>query len=64
MNISRKPHIAIVGGMVGLSVANRLMEVCASTKLDFVVLEASDRAGGRIYNTEFHGERVEGGASC
>jgi len=64
MNISRKPRIAIVGaGMAGLSAANRLMEVCASTKLDFVVLEASDRAGGRICSTEFHGERVESGAT-
>lgn len=64
MNIARKTRIAIVGaGMAGLSAANRLMEAYASTQLDFVVLEASDRAGGRICSTEFHGERVEKGAT-
>lgn len=64
MSIARKPRIAIVGaGMAGLSAANRLMEACGSTQLDFVVLEASDRAGGRICSAEFHGERVEKGAT-
>jgi spermine oxidase len=64
MNTARKPRIAIVGaGMAGLSAANRLMEAYASSQLDFVVLEASDRVGGRICSTEFHGERVEKGAT-
>jgi spermine oxidase len=64
MSMARKPRIAIVGaGMAGLSAANRLMEACASTQLDFVVLEASDRAGGRICSAEFYGERVERGAT-
>lgn len=49
--------------MAGLSAANRLMEGYASNQLDFVVLEASDRAGGRICSSEFHGERVERGAT-
>ena len=49
--------------MAGISAANRLMEAYASTQLDFVVLEASDRAGGRICSTNFHGERVEKGAT-
>lgn len=64
MKMARKPRIAIVGaGMAGLSAANRFMEAHASNQLDIVVLEASDRAGGRICSTEFHGERVEKGAT-
>ncbi|GLJ23970.1 hypothetical protein SUGI_0455660 [Cryptomeria japonica] len=68
MSIATKPRIAIVGaGMAGLSAANRLIEACrtsdGSTPFDLVVVEASNRAGGRILSAEFHGENVESGAT-
>ncbi|KAH9307521.1 hypothetical protein KI387_035432 [Taxus chinensis] len=68
MSIAMKPRIAIVGaGMAGLSAANRLIEAGrtsdGSSPFDLVVVEASNRAGGRICSAEFHGENVESGAT-
>eukprot|EP00252_Welwitschia_mirabilis_P002320 TRINITY_DN12243_c0_g2_i1.p1 TRINITY_DN12243_c0_g2~~TRINITY_DN12243_c0_g2_i1.p1 ORF type:complete len:573 (-),score=49.90 TRINITY_DN12243_c0_g2_i1:159-1877(-) len=61
--VARKPRIVIVGaGMAGLTAANRLVQA-AHNRLDLIVIEASNRIGGRIYTSEFGGSRVELGAT-
>uniref|UniRef100_A0ACD6AM42 Uncharacterized protein n=1 Tax=Avena sativa TaxID=4498 RepID=A0ACD6AM42_AVESA len=55
------PKVIIVGaGMSGISAGKRLSEAGIT---DFIILEATDRIGGRIQNTEFTGVNVEMGAN-
>jgi polyamine oxidase len=46
--------------LVGISAGKRLSEAGIT---DFVILEATDRMGGRIHKTEFAGVNVEMGAN-
>uniref|UniRef100_A0A0E0EX28 Amine oxidase domain-containing protein n=1 Tax=Oryza meridionalis TaxID=40149 RepID=A0A0E0EX28_9ORYZ len=55
------PRVIIVGaGMSGISAGKRLSDAGIS---DFVILEATDRIGGRIHKTNFAGVSVEMGAN-
>ncbi|KAF3794878.1 putative polyamine oxidase 5 [Nymphaea thermarum] len=65
MVVARKPRIVIIGaGMAGLAAANRLYAHAGSANLfELSIVEASDRIGGRIYSSEFGGDRVEVGAT-
>jgi len=64
MKIAKKSRITIFGArMADFSAPNNFMEAHASNQLDVVVLKANDQVEGRIRNTEFHGERVENGAT-
>jgi oxygen-dependent protoporphyrinogen oxidase len=57
---ARPRRVAVVGGGVsGLTVAHRLR--AADPSLDVVVLEASDRAGGRLRSAEVGGLRLPSG---
>lgn len=54
----------IIGaGMAGLTAANRLVQAASNECFDLVVVEASNRIGGRIFTSEFGGDRVELGAT-
>jgi polyamine oxidase len=46
--------------LVGISAGKRLSEAGIT---DFVILEATDRIGGRIHKTKFAGVNVESGAN-
>ncbi|OEL23073.1 Polyamine oxidase [Dichanthelium oligosanthes] len=55
------PKVIIVGaGMAGISAGKRLSDAGIT---DFVILEATDRIGGRIHKTKFAGLNVEMGAN-
>ncbi|XBI50160.1 hypothetical protein VPH35_113612 [Triticum aestivum] len=55
------PRVIIVGaGMSGISAGKRLSEAGIT---DLVILEATDRMGGRIHKTKFAGVNVEMGAN-
>ncbi|KAI4983084.1 hypothetical protein ZWY2020_023576 [Hordeum vulgare] len=55
------PRVIIVGaGMSGISAGKRLSEAGIT---DLVILEATDRMGGRIHNAKFAGVNVEMGAN-
>uniref|UniRef100_A0A0D9XIZ8 Amine oxidase domain-containing protein n=1 Tax=Leersia perrieri TaxID=77586 RepID=A0A0D9XIZ8_9ORYZ len=55
------PKVIIIGaGMSGISAGQRLSDAGIS---DFMILEATDRIGGRIHKTEFAGMNVEMGAN-
>lgn len=55
------PKVIIVGaGMSGISAGKRLSDARIS---DFMILEATDRIGGRIHKTKFAGVNVEMGAN-
>uniref|UniRef100_R7W3Y3 Polyamine oxidase n=1 Tax=Aegilops tauschii TaxID=37682 RepID=R7W3Y3_AEGTA len=55
------PRVIIVGaGMSGISAGKRLSEAGIT---DLVILEATDRIGGRIHKTKFAGVNVEMGAN-
>ncbi|CAM0914139.1 unnamed protein product [Alopecurus aequalis] len=55
------PKVIIVGaGMSGISAGKRLSEAGIT---DLVILEATDRIGGRIHKTKFAGATVEMGAN-
>ncbi|XP_047073276.1 polyamine oxidase 1-like [Lolium rigidum] len=55
------PKVIIVGaGMSGISAGKRMAEAGIT---DFVILEATDRIGGRIHKTKFAGVNVEMGAN-
>uniref|UniRef100_A0A453TBG2 Amine oxidase domain-containing protein n=1 Tax=Aegilops tauschii subsp. strangulata TaxID=200361 RepID=A0A453TBG2_AEGTS len=55
------PRVIIVGaGISGISAGKRLSEAGIT---DVVILEATDRIGGRIHKTEFAGVNVETGAN-
>ncbi|KAF9606228.1 hypothetical protein IFM89_023811 [Coptis chinensis] len=59
--VEAKPTVIIVGaGMSGISAAKRLSD--AGIK-DILILEATDRIGGRIHKTNFAGLSVEMGAN-
>ncbi|XP_074317898.1 polyamine oxidase 1-like [Silene latifolia] len=62
MASSAKPaSVIIVGaGMSGISAAKQLQDAGIN---DFVILEATDRIGGRIHKVEFGGHTVEQGAN-
>lgn len=49
--------------MAGLTAANRLVQAASNECFDLVIVEASNRIGGRIFTSEFGGERVELGAT-
>ncbi|KAL6260754.1 hypothetical protein P5V15_008277 [Pogonomyrmex californicus] len=56
----KKIKIVIVGaGAAGIAAASRLMQKNVD---DFVILEANDRIGGRIYTTNFGDNVVDLGA--
>ncbi|MCO5580038.1 hypothetical protein L7F22_033904 [Adiantum nelumboides] len=58
-----QPRVIIVGaGMSGLSAAHHLATL-APDQFNITILEASDRAGGRICSSTFDGELVEMGAT-
>ncbi|KAF0928368.1 hypothetical protein E2562_003188 [Oryza meyeriana var. granulata] len=55
------PRVIIVGaGMSGISAGKRLSDAGIG---DFLILEATDRVGGRIHKTNFAGVNVEMGAN-
>ncbi|CAO2152349.1 unnamed protein product [Urochloa humidicola] len=55
------PKVIIVGaGMSGISAGKRLSDAGIT---DLVILEATDRIGGRMYKTSFAGLNVEMGAN-
>ncbi|VAI81476.1 unnamed protein product [Triticum turgidum subsp. durum] len=55
------PRVIIVGaGMSGISAGKRLSEAGIT---DLLILEATDRIGGRIHKTKFAGANVEMGAN-
>ncbi|KAJ0964560.1 hypothetical protein J5N97_025698 [Dioscorea zingiberensis] len=61
--VAKKPRVLIVGGgMAGLTAAHRLYTT-ASDLFDLTVVEAGNRIGGRIFTSEFAGDRVEMGAT-
>lgn len=62
--VARKPRIVIIGaGMAGLTAANRLVQAASNECFNLVIVEASNRIGGRIFTSEFGGDRVELGAT-
>eukprot|EP00249_Psilotum_nudum_P005944 c19340_g1_i2 orf=453-2264(-) len=64
--VTKKPRIVIVGaGMAGLAAAYQLQRLsCADNScFDLIVLEASQRIGGRICTTKFAGDQLELGAT-
>ncbi|CAN6457119.1 unnamed protein product [Victoria cruziana] len=65
MVVAKKPRIVIIGaGMAGLAAANWLYAHASSANMfELNIVEASDRIGGRIYSSEFGGDRVEVGAT-
>ena len=52
--------VVVGGGIAGLSAAHRLREV--APELEIVLLEQSDRLGGKIHTEPFAGQPVEAGA--
>eukprot|EP00249_Psilotum_nudum_P005943 c19340_g1_i1 orf=52-1938(-) len=64
--VTKKPRIVIVGaGMAGLAAAYQLQRLsCADNScFDLIVLEASQRIGGRICTAKFGGDQLELGAT-
>ena len=56
-------RVVVVGaGIAGLTAAHTLVSV--RPDLDVVVLEASDRAGGKLWSTEIAEHRVDAGADA
>uniref|UniRef100_A0A0D9XJ20 Amine oxidase domain-containing protein n=1 Tax=Leersia perrieri TaxID=77586 RepID=A0A0D9XJ20_9ORYZ len=59
--VAAGPKVIIVGaGMSGISAGKRLSDAGIN---DFLILEATDRIGGRIHKTNFAGVNVEMGAN-
>src|SRR5438128_3005818 len=60
----RRRIVIIAGGIVGLTVAHRLVELCRQTDqpLDIVLLEASSRLGGVLKTENRDGFLIEAGA--
>ncbi|XP_015166837.1 probable polyamine oxidase 5 [Solanum tuberosum] len=63
--VSQKPKIVIIGaGIAGLTAAKKLYTTQNSNELfELCVVEGGNRIGGRIFTTEFCGDRVEIGAT-
>ncbi|KAH0735770.1 hypothetical protein KY285_011477 [Solanum tuberosum] len=63
--VSQKPKIVIIGaGIAGLTAAKKLYTTQNSNELfELCVVEGGNRIGGRIFTTEFCGDRVEMGAT-
>jgi hypothetical protein len=56
----KRPKVVVVGaGIAGLVAADRLQ---SAGSFEVVVLEGSDRVGGRVHTSTFRGKRVELGA--
>ncbi|KAM0933543.1 putative non-specific polyamine oxidase [Dioscorea sansibarensis] len=61
--VAKKPRVLIVGaGMAGLTTAHRLYTT-APDLFDLTIIDANHRIGGRIFTSEFAGDRVEMGAT-
>lgn len=54
----RVPVVILGGGAAGVTAADELY----NAGIDFVLLEASDKLGGRLREEQFHGETIEAGA--
>ncbi|KAK6774485.1 hypothetical protein RDI58_029724 [Solanum bulbocastanum] len=63
--VCQKPKIVIIGaGIAGLTAAEKLYTTQNSNELfELCVVEGGNRIGGRIFTTEFCGDRVEMGAT-
>uniref|UniRef100_A0A3Q7J3K7 Amine oxidase domain-containing protein n=1 Tax=Solanum lycopersicum TaxID=4081 RepID=A0A3Q7J3K7_SOLLC len=63
--VSQKPKIVIIGaGIAGLTAAKKLYTTQNTNELfEVCVVEGGNRIGGRIFTTEFCGDRVEMGAT-
>ncbi|TMW84582.1 hypothetical protein EJD97_024907 [Solanum chilense] len=63
--VSEKPKIVVIGaGIAGLTAAKKLYTTQNSNELfEVCVVEGGNRIGGRIFTTEFCGDRVEMGAT-
>lgn len=63
--LSQKPKIVIIGaGIAGLTAAKKLYTTQNSDDLfELCVVEGGNRIGGRIFTTEFCGDRIEMGAT-
>ncbi|KAH0710110.1 hypothetical protein KY284_011537 [Solanum tuberosum] len=63
--VSQKPKVVIIGaGIAGLTAAKKLYTTQNSNELfELCVVEGGNRIGGRIFTTEFCGDRVEMGAT-
>ncbi|XP_055800733.1 probable polyamine oxidase 5 [Solanum dulcamara] len=63
--VSQKPKIVIIGaGIAGLAAAKKLYTTQNSNELfELCVVEGGNRIGGRIFTTEFCGDRIEMGAT-
>ncbi|XP_050443690.1 spermine oxidase [Adelges cooleyi] len=59
-DVSKHKVIIIGAGIAGLAAATHLSQ---HDMKDFIILEAQDRIGGRIYATEINGQQVELGAN-
>ncbi|XP_039144115.1 probable polyamine oxidase 5 [Dioscorea cayenensis subsp. rotundata] len=61
--VAKKSRVLIVGaGMAGLTTAHRLYTT-APDLFDLTIVDANHRIGGRIFTSEFAGDRVEMGAT-
>ncbi|KAL6614642.1 hypothetical protein ACP70R_036912 [Stipagrostis hirtigluma subsp. patula] len=61
--VAKKPRVVVVGaGVAGLAAARRLCGA-GGDRFEVTVVEAADRAGGRVLTSEFAGHRVEMGAT-
>ncbi|KAJ8528000.1 hypothetical protein K7X08_015451 [Anisodus acutangulus] len=63
--VTQKPKIVIIGaGVAGLAAANKLYTTQNSNKLfDLCVVEGGNRIGGRIFTSNFCGDKIEIGAT-
>ncbi|XP_059274536.1 probable polyamine oxidase 5 [Lycium ferocissimum] len=63
--VSQKPKIVIIGaGIAGLAAANKLYTTQNSNELfELCVVEGGNRIGGRIFTSEFCGDKIEIGAT-
>ncbi|XP_060211548.1 probable polyamine oxidase 5 isoform X2 [Lycium barbarum] len=63
--VSQKPKFVIIGaGIAGLAAANKLYTTQNSNELfELCVVEGGNRIGGRIFTSEFCGDKIEIGAT-